>query len=601
MHELAAGAQLGAYRITSVIGRGGMGVVYLAQDTILERRVALKLLAPQYTSDASFRARFERESRVAASLDHPNVVPIYEAGEVDGVLFIAMRYVAGPDLRAVIDREGAFTPPRALGIVAQVASALDTAHAHGLIHRDVKPGNILLAAGHGADGGEHAYLTDFGLTKHSASKSGLTQLGQMVGTIDYIAPEQIAGAGVDGRADVYALACVLFELLAGRPPYLRDTDLAVMAAHLHEPPPSLTELRPDLPVAVDALFARALAKRPDERHPSASALVHDARATLLAAPPVAGHQPTVIATRPTEAETVAASTPPVVIPPPTYVPPPPTPPPPTYPTVGYGQPAPVAPSPAGPPAAPWAAPAGPASRPPTRLLAIGAAGLALLLVGAGAYAIATMPPGATARPTAALSPRVSRTVAPAATVRATTRPTLSPTATPTTRATPTLTAESTQADTAAPTQVDTPAPVSTLDFTQPATFGSDELGAGFLPDPFTVDLVSGGPVDIGRTLLGCSGPASGYAAVAPDFDVRYTSGSSMLRFYFVAEGDTTMVINDPNGDWYCSDDTFGTTQPSIDFVSPSSGTYDIWIGSYSSEERISGSLHVTELLDDNHP
>src|SRR5687768_2947902 len=423
MHELAAGAQLGAYRITSVIGRGGMGVVYLAQDTILERRVALKLLAPQYTSDASFRARFERESRVAASLDHPNVVPIYEAGEVDGVLFIAMRYVAGPDLRAVIDREGRFTPARALGIVAQVASALDTAHAHGLIHRDVKPGNILLAAGHGADGGEHAYLTDFGLTKHSASKSGLTQLGQMVGTIDYIAPEQIAGAGVDGRADVYALACVLFELLAGRPPYLRDTDLAVMAAHLHEPPPSLTELRPDLPVAVDALFARALAKRPDERHPSASALVHDARATLLAAPPVAGHQPTVIATRPTEAETVAASTPPVVIPPPTYVPPPPTytPPPPTAPL-----PPPVTPAPGYPQA-------GPPNRSLVRLAALAVAGLALLLLGAGAYALMTNnTPGATGTPIAQASPTRFATSVPTTepTERVTPRPATPRPATP---------------------------------------------------------------------------------------------------------------------------------------------------------------------------
>ena len=270
MQELAPGDQLGAYHVLSIIGRGGMGVVYLAEHASLERRVALKVLAPQFSADGNFRTRFERESRLAASLDHPNVVPVYEAGEIDGVLFIAMRYVDGPDLRTVLDREGRFEVPRAIGIAAQLASALDAAHAHGLIHRDVKPGNVLLAAGYGSDGGEHVYLTDFGLTKRSASKSGLTQLGQLVGTIDYIAPEQISGINVDGRVDIYALGCVFFEMLTGKAPFLRETDLATMAAHLHEPPPSLTALRPDLPAATDVLIARVLAKDPDQRFSSAA-------------------------------------------------------------------------------------------------------------------------------------------------------------------------------------------------------------------------------------------------------------------------------------------------------------------------------------------
>ena len=281
MQELGPGDQLGAYRILSVIGRGGMGVVYLAEDTGLGRHVALKVLAPQFSADGGFRNRFERESRLAASLDHPNVVPVFEAGEINGVLFIAMRYVAGPDLRTVLDREGHFDISRAIGVSAQLASALDAAHEHGLIHRDVKPGNVLLAAGYGTDGGEHVYLTDFGLTKRSSSKSGLTQLGQLVGTIDYIAPEQITGGAVDGRADIYALGCVFFEMLAGKSPFDRDTDLATMAAHIHEPPPSLLALRPDLPPATDALIAHVLAKDPDQRFPSAAAFVRQARRDLV--------------------------------------------------------------------------------------------------------------------------------------------------------------------------------------------------------------------------------------------------------------------------------------------------------------------------------
>ncbi len=281
MHDLTPGGQLGAYRIQSIIGRGGMGVVYLADDEGLGRHVALKVLAPQFSADGSFRNRFERESRLAASLDHPNVVPVYEAGEIDGVLFIAMRYVAGPDLRTVLDSEGKFEVARAIGISAQLASALDAAHAHGLIHRDVKPGNVLLAAGYGSDGGEHVYLSDFGLTKRSASKSGLTQLGQLVGTIDYIAPEQITGTGVDGRADIYALGCVFYEMLAGQPPFMRETDLATMAAHLHEPPPSLTAVRPDLPPAADPLIAHVLAKDPNQRFSTAAEFVRAARAALV--------------------------------------------------------------------------------------------------------------------------------------------------------------------------------------------------------------------------------------------------------------------------------------------------------------------------------
>ena len=209
------GTELAGYRIEALLGHGGMSVVYLAEDRRLKRRVALKLMAAGLAEDETFRERFLRESELAASIDHPNIVPIYEAGESDELLFIAMRYVEGADLKERL-RRGRLEPGEAIAILAQVASALDAAHARGLVHRDVKPSNVLLDTGASPDGSDHAYLADFGLTKRLTEKSGLGDDGQLMGTIDYVAPEQIAGEELDGRADVYSLGCVLYECLVGR-------------------------------------------------------------------------------------------------------------------------------------------------------------------------------------------------------------------------------------------------------------------------------------------------------------------------------------------------------------------------------------------------
>ncbi|WP_371583375.1 serine/threonine-protein kinase [Streptomyces sp. NBC_01314] len=286
------GRQIASYRIEREIGRGGMAVVYQALDLRLERTVALKLLAPELARNDTFRRRFTHESRVAAAIDHPHIVPVFEAGETDGVLYIAMRYVAGSDLRHLLDREGPLPVTTALRIAAQVASALDAAHDHGLVHRDVKPGNILVAQGTDSDHPEHVYLTDFGLTKKSLSLTGFTSVGQFVGTLDYVAPEQISGKPVDGRCDVYSLACVVHETLAGRPPFQRDDDMALLWAHQYDEPPPLTGGRPDLPPAVDQVMATALAKSPDDRYDSCLSFVAALRAanTTRGLPP--GHAPT---------------------------------------------------------------------------------------------------------------------------------------------------------------------------------------------------------------------------------------------------------------------------------------------------------------------
>ncbi|SES23779.1 serine/threonine protein kinase [Streptomyces sp. yr375] len=272
------GRQVAGYRIEREIGRGGMAVVYRARDLRLDRTVALKLLAPELARNDTFRKRFTHESRVAAAIDHPHIVPVFEADETDGVLYIAMRYVDGSDLRQLLDREGPLPLPTAVRIAAQVASALDAAHEHGLVHRDVKPGNILVSRGTDSDHPEHVYLTDFGLTKKSLSLTGFTTVGQFVGTLDYVAPEQISGRPVDGRCDVYGFACVVYECLAGRPPFLRDDDMALLWAHQNADPTPLTEVRPDLPPYLDAVFARALAKNPEDRHPTCAAFVAAVRA-----------------------------------------------------------------------------------------------------------------------------------------------------------------------------------------------------------------------------------------------------------------------------------------------------------------------------------
>ncbi|MEU6409447.1 protein kinase [Microbispora sp. NPDC046933] len=261
------GRRLGDYTVEAVVGRGGMATVYRARDQRLGRAVALKVLAPQLAHDDRFRDRFVRESRMVASIDHPNIIPVYEAGERDDLLFIAMRYVEGSDLRKLVQSEGALPVGRANPLFAQIASALDAAHAHGLVHRDVKPANILVTRS------DHVYLTDFGLTKSSAAEAGLTSHGHFMGTPRYVAPEQIRGLPVDGRSDLYAFACVVYEALAGQPPFQRDTELALLYAHVSHDPPPLTPYRPDLPHAVNAVIRQALAKSPAERFATCQAFV----------------------------------------------------------------------------------------------------------------------------------------------------------------------------------------------------------------------------------------------------------------------------------------------------------------------------------------
>ena len=280
--ELAVGSTFAGHRIDSVAGRGGMGVVYRATDITLDRPVALKLLSPSLARDRVFRARFERECRLAASLDHPNVVQIFHAGAERGALYLTMRYIEGTDLRALLAEEGRLEPARAVGIVAQVAEALTAAHRHGLVHRDVKPANVLIAT---REGREHAFLTDFGITMDRAHGTDLTNTGFAVGTADYMSPEQARGVGVDARADVYALGCILYRALAGSVLYDKDSDVEKMWAHIHEPPPALLVVRPELPAALGDAVERALAKLPDDRQQSAGELAHEALAAVSSARP----------------------------------------------------------------------------------------------------------------------------------------------------------------------------------------------------------------------------------------------------------------------------------------------------------------------------
>jgi serine/threonine-protein kinase len=264
------GASVAGYRIEAVAGRGGMGVVYLARQVALDRRVALKLIAPEFARDEAFRARFARESRIASSLDHPNVIPVYEAGEDGDRLFIAMRFVDGTDLGRMLAEDGALGPALAAELVAQAASALDAAHARGLVHRDVKPANLLV--GGDLPARPHVYLTDFGLARRDGSSSALTTTGQWMGTPDYAAPEQIDGYDLDARTDVYALGCVLFAALTGTPPFGDRPRMAKAGAHLHEPPPALRSVSASVPAAFEPVVARALAKRPEDRYASAGEL-----------------------------------------------------------------------------------------------------------------------------------------------------------------------------------------------------------------------------------------------------------------------------------------------------------------------------------------
>jgi serine/threonine protein kinase len=276
--QFAEGDEVGGYRIESFIARGGMAVIYRARDTRLNRPVALKVLAPELTENESFRKRFMRESQLAASIDHPHIIPIYRAGQFEDALYLAMRFVDGTDLHGLLARTGPLDLPLAVRVFDQIGSALDVAHEHDLVHRDVKPGNVLVDQHGGGPGRFHLYLTDFGLTKRIASLSGLTAPGHFLGTVDYIAPEQIAGRPADARTDVYALGCVLFEALTGDRPFDRETDAAVLFAHLHDRPPSVAAARSDLPRVVDRIVAKAMAKEPGARYGSCHEMVVDLRA-----------------------------------------------------------------------------------------------------------------------------------------------------------------------------------------------------------------------------------------------------------------------------------------------------------------------------------
>jgi serine/threonine protein kinase len=265
------GSQFASYRIEGVLGRGGMSVVYRAENMRLGNEVALKVLSADLSEDDAFRERFVRESRLAASINHPNIIPIYDAGEQDGLLYIAMRYVEGCDLKTLIREQGPLSLPRAAAIISQVARGLAVAHQRGLIHRDIKPANILTErAGGEREVLDHAYLADFGLMKHMISRSGLTNTGQFLGTVDYVAPEQVEARDVDHRADIYSLGCVLYECLTGSVPYPHDADVAVLFAHVRDEVPRVTDVRPDLPPVVDEITSTAMAKRPDDRYSNAA-------------------------------------------------------------------------------------------------------------------------------------------------------------------------------------------------------------------------------------------------------------------------------------------------------------------------------------------
>ncbi len=282
--ELSDGDEFAGYRVERRLGRGGMGILYLAVEPGLERRVALKLIAPEAASDEVFARRFAEESRIAASIEHQNVVPIYAAGEEAGVPFIAMRYVAGADLARRLAREGRLSPQVTVDLIAQIGNGLDAIHAAGLIHRDVKPANVLLS---GDDGGDHAYITDFGVARNVATESGLTQTGRFVGTLDYVAPEQISGGAIDARVDVYALGCLLFKLLTGEVPFPKDGDAARLYAHLNDPPPPPSLYVPEVSMALDDVVIRAMSKDPDDRYPSAGDLGRAAQAALRGERPAA--------------------------------------------------------------------------------------------------------------------------------------------------------------------------------------------------------------------------------------------------------------------------------------------------------------------------
>ncbi len=404
----AAGSRIAGYELEQEIGRGGMAVVFRARDERLGRLVALKILAPALAGDEAFRQRFISESRAAAAIDDPHIVPVYEAGESDDVLFIAMRFVPGGDAQSRLRQEGPMSPGRAAEVISPVASALDAAHAAGLLHRDVKPSNMLVDSLAGRP--DHVYLSDFGLSKAVAA-TGMTRTGHILGTLDYISPEQIEGRPVDGRCDQYALACSAFELLTGTPPFRRDEPTAMMYAQMSEPPPALTSRRPDLPPAVDAVVARSLAKAPEDRYASCREFADALRVALGFRPYDSGPQAAPPVVRP---PTEVAWPPPGPVTPPMPVTSPiPAMPPPWTPATGgmptyAAGPAPVGypPLPAGYRLAPPGAPARPERRRTALIVTAVAAAIAVIVAGL-AYGLARHgPPAATVsvRATSSLHP-----------------------------------------------------------------------------------------------------------------------------------------------------------------------------------------------------
>jgi Protein kinase domain len=287
------GTVVAGCRIAERLRPGGMSVVYLAEHLHLERKVALKLLDPRLAGDQDYRKRFIRESRLAAGLYHPNIVPIYDAGEAEGMPYIMMHFVQGSDLAELIAQRGSLDPATVIDVMAQVVNALDAAHDRGLVHRDVKPANILIASGEGPEPPGHVYLTDFGLAKQVESGTQLTRAGLFMGTLDYVAPEQIQGQGVDRRADVYSLGCVTYECFTGKPPFVRESEVAMMYAHIQEPPPSLAEARPDLPPATGAVIDRAMTKDAGGRWASAGELLDALREALGERPSAPPSEPAV--------------------------------------------------------------------------------------------------------------------------------------------------------------------------------------------------------------------------------------------------------------------------------------------------------------------
>jgi pSer/pThr/pTyr-binding forkhead associated (FHA) protein/predicted Ser/Thr protein kinase len=279
--EIGLGTQLGEYRVTALIGQGGMGTLYRAEHVLGGGEVALKVLSETLSGSADFRRRFTREARYAQELDHPNVVPVLEIDEDGGYMFLVMPEIRGTDLKMMLALEGPIEPGRLLGILEPVAGALDALHEHGIIHRDVKPGNVLVASGEGGEPTGKAYLTDFGLSKDPTRDSrALTAVGEFVGTYQYVAPEQVLGREFDQRVDIYSLGCVLYECLTGGPPFSYDDDVKLLDAHVEDPPPKVTSARPDLPEAIDQIVAKAMAKEPGDRYASAMEMVDAARSAF---------------------------------------------------------------------------------------------------------------------------------------------------------------------------------------------------------------------------------------------------------------------------------------------------------------------------------